>query len=94
MFPWVTERQPPPRKVRPKGSDMTEQLVLETTPLNAVDRCDRCGAQAYVRAVLLNGGELLFCGHHAKEYAEGLKPLVKQIQDETDRLVDSPASAE
>ena len=73
---------------------MTEQLVLETTPLNAVDRCDRCGAQAYVRAVLLNGGELLFCGHHAKEYAEGLKLLVKQIQDETDRLVDSPASAE
>ena len=36
---------------------MSEQLILEPTPLNAVDRCDRCGAQAYVRATLLNGGE-------------------------------------
>ena len=34
---------------------MTEQLLLESVPLNALDRCDRCGAQAYVRAVLLNG---------------------------------------
>jgi len=67
-------------------SEMTEQLILETTPLNAVDRCDRCGAQAYVRAVMLNGGELLFCGHHAKEYAEKLKPVVKEIQDETAKL--------
>ena len=65
---------------------MTEQLILETTPLNAVDRCDRCGAQAYVRAVMLSGGELLFCGHHAKEYAEKLKPVVKVIQDETAKL--------
>ena len=68
---------------------MTEQVFLETTPLNAVDRCDRCGAQAYVRAVLLSGGELLFCGHHAKEYAEKLKPVTSLIQDETDKLVES-----
>ena len=40
--------------------DMSEQLLLESVPLNALDRCDRCGAQAYVRAVLLNGGELMF----------------------------------
>ena len=72
---------------------MTEQMILETTPLNAVDRCDRCGAQAYVRAVLLNGGELLFCGHHAKEYAEGLKNVVKEIQDETNKLVEVSSDA-
>ena len=31
--------------------------------LNATDRCDSCGAQAYV---WVNGvsGELMFCGHH------------------------------
>lgn len=69
---------------------MSEQLILEPTPLNAIDRCDRCGAQAYVRATLLNGGELLFCGHHAKEYAEGLKPVVSAIQDETSKLIQSP----
>jgi len=72
---------------------MTEQLILAPTPLNAVDRCDRCGAQAYVRATLLNGGELLFCGHHAKEYSERLKPLVATIQDETSKLIQSPAPA-
>ncbi len=65
---------------------MSEQMILEPTPLNAVDRCDRCGAQAYVRATLLNGGELLFCAHHAKQYAEGLKPVVAAIQDETAKL--------
>ena len=27
-----------------------------TTPLTALDRCDRCGAQAYVRVVLAAGG--------------------------------------
>lgn len=68
---------------------MSEQVLLETTPLNALDRCDRCGAQAYVRATLLNGGELLFCGHHGKEYAEKLKSVSAKIQDETDRLVES-----
>ena len=65
---------------------MTEQVILESTPLNALDRCDRCGAQAYVRATLLNGGELMFCAHHGKEYAEKLKPVVKVIQDETAKL--------
>ena len=51
---------------------MTEQVILESTPLNALDRCDRCGAQAYVRATLATGGELMFCAHHGKEYAEKL----------------------
>jgi hypothetical protein len=79
-----------PTWVLRKGSPMTEQLILETTPLNAVDRCDRCGAQAYVRAVLLSGGELLFCGHHGKEYSAGLKSVVARIQDETSKLIQEP----
>ena len=65
---------------------MTDQVLLEQTPLRAVDRCDRCGAQAYVRATLLNGGELLFCGHQAKEYAEKLKTVSAKIQDETSKI--------
>ena len=60
-------------------SAMTEQVILESTPLNALDRCDRCGAQAYVRATLLNGGELMFCAHHGKEYAEKLKTVAAKI---------------
>ena len=71
---------------------MTEQVLLEQTPLRAVDRCDRCGAQAYVRASLLNGGELLFCGHHAKKYQEGLASKALRIQDETDRINEESAA--
>lgn len=44
-------------------------------PLTAADRCDRCGAQALVRAVLPTGGELLFCGHHAKQHTARLEEL-------------------
>ena len=68
---------------------MSERLLLESVPLNALDRCDRCGAQAYVRAVLLNGGELTFCAHHGKEYAEKLKPITAKIHDESEKLIES-----
>ena len=66
--------------------------MLESVPLNALDRCDRCGAQAYVRAVLLNGGELMFCAHHGKEYAEKLKSVAATIIDESEKLVKTPAN--
>jgi len=70
---------------------MSEQVMLESVPLNALDRCDRCGAQAYVRAVLLNGGVLTFCAHHGKEYAEKLKVVAAKIIDESEKLVEAPA---
>lgn len=59
--------------------------------LNALDRCDRCGAQAYVRAVLAStGGELLFCAHHARAVEPKLRPLTAQWQDESARLYEKP----
>lgn len=39
--------------------------------LNATDRCDACSAAAKVIATFLNG-ELMFCGHHAKEKKDNL----------------------
>ena len=75
-----------------KGRAMSENLVLDSTPLNALDRCDRCGAQAYVRAVMANGFELLFCGHHAKKYQDGLANAASRIQDETDRITEESAA--
>ncbi|MGI8816893.1 MAG: DUF7455 domain-containing protein [Pseudonocardia sp.] len=47
--------------------------------LNVIDRCDRCGAAAKVRA-LLDGGELLFCGHHARAHEERLRELAVALQ--------------
>lgn len=63
---------------------MTSTLTVE--PLTAVDRCDRCGAQAYVRVTLPAGSELLFCAHHGREYAPKLRELDAAILDESERL--------
>jgi hypothetical protein len=41
--------------------------------------------------VLLNGGELMFCAHHGKEYAEKLKVVAAKIIDESEKLVEAPA---
>lgn len=49
--------------------------------LTAADRCDRCGAQATIRAVLPTGGELLFCGHHGREHKNRLEQLAAVIHD-------------
>ncbi len=54
-------------------------------PLSAADRCDRCGAQAYVR-VVLPAGELLFCAHHAREHKDKFASVATHVQDETERL--------
>ncbi len=61
---------------------MTTMALEELT---AADRCDRCGAQAYLR-VTLHAGELLFCAHHAKAHADRLKQVALTIQDETNKL--------
>jgi hypothetical protein len=62
--------------------------IAPTKPLTALDLCDRCGAQAYVRVVLPNSGELLFCAHHGREYREKLAQVAVEIQDETGRLTE------
>ena len=58
--------------------------VTPTAPatLTNADRCDRCGAQARVRAVLASG-DLLFCAHHAKAYEPNLRETALQWVDET-----------
>ena len=54
--------------------------------LTAVDRCDRCGAQAYVRVLLPSRRELLFCAHHNRQYPSALTKIAVEIRDETNRL--------
>lgn len=60
---------------------------METTQqtLQASDRCDVCGAQAYIR-VELAGGELLFCAHHGNANKEKLAPLMTSWHDQTEEL--------
>ncbi|WP_374625586.1 hypothetical protein [Aeromicrobium sp. 50.2.37] len=67
--------------------------VAELPGLNATDRCDRCGAQAYVRVELAGGAELLFCAHHAREHEDKLREVAVSIHDETGRLGSEPPVA-
>lgn len=67
--------------------------VAPTAALTAEDRCDRCGAQAYLRVELASGGELLFCAHHAREHGDKLKQVAVAVHDETHKLGETPASA-
>lgn len=62
--------------------------TIDARELTAADRCDRCGAQAYVRTVLGSGSELLFCNHHWHDNEERLREIAVRIQDQTDRLSD------
>lgn len=67
--------------------------VAPSTPLSALDRCDRCGAQAYLRVELAGGGDLLFCAHHAREHGDKLREIAVAVQDETSKLGDTPSTA-
>ncbi|MFC4336409.1 DUF7455 domain-containing protein [Salininema proteolyticum] len=57
---------------------MTSTLTPPKTSDRPVagERCDRCGAAAKLRVLLAEGGDLVFCGHHANAYADKLVPIV------------------
>jgi hypothetical protein len=63
---------------------------METTTLipalNTADRCDRCGARAYLRAIM-RAGDLLFCAHHGREHMARLSIEALDIQDFTDLVL-------
>ena len=69
-------------------ADVTTATAPTQAVLTAGDRCDRCGAQAYVKAVLPGGGELLFCGHHGRQFAPTLEAQGADVVDETVRLTE------
>ena len=64
--------------------------TLERTSLTIADRCDRCGAQAFVRAVF-RIGELTFCGHHGRAYQPALECAALIVQDGTHYINAKPS---
>lgn len=61
----------------------------------ALDRCDRCGAQAYTCA-RSEFGELLFCAHHSRVYRDTLMDEGWEVIDDLEalsRLIDGPVAA-
>jgi hypothetical protein len=68
-------------------------VITKDFKLGTADRCDRCGAQAYVQVQLDKGQELMFCGHHYVAQKASLLPLpaVLTVRDESGRLHIKPA---
>lgn len=58
--------------------------------LTALDRCDACGARAWVRAVMKTS-ELLFCGHHASEHIDALRESAIFVQDDREAMLEEVA---
>ena len=62
--------------------------------LTGQDRCDSCGAQAYV-CVKGIAGELMFCGHHFnKADGEQLQAFSFEIIDERERLIENKSQGD
>jgi hypothetical protein len=84
------------RSIQKEGSLMSQITTpsgtvdeVETThQLSALDRCDACGAQAYIR-VVVSSGELLFCAHHGRKHQEKLSQIAHSWHDESSRLLES-----
>ena len=74
-----------------RGRARPESEYEEAAILTATDRCDRCGARAYVRVLLPSRLELLFCAHHTREHGRALAEIAVEIQDETRRLTRAAA---
>jgi hypothetical protein len=59
--------------------------IAPPKPLNAMDLCDRCGAQAHVRVTQGDGAAVLRASQPA--HAEALAKVAVGIQDERTGLV-------
>jgi hypothetical protein len=59
--------------------------------LTVFDRCDSpdCSSQAYVRARLRNGLQLVFCGHHGHDLTPALVGQGAVIRDDSHLLVEN-----
>ena len=63
-------------------------ITINRTPLTVSDRCDRCGAQAFVRVYLDQSSTLQFCAHHFREHEVKLRGIAIDIQDESAAIND------
>lgn len=62
---------------------------IRNPKFDTTDRCDACGAQAWVRFQLNSGGHLLFCAHHARLHADAMSAKGVIVDDERQLLAKS-----
>lgn len=60
--------------------------------MNSLDRCDECGAQAFMQ-VTFKTGELLFCAHHGNKHLPLLKKKALSIIDDSAKINKAASTA-
>ncbi len=68
----------------------TATVERDSYELTALDRCDSCETQAYIR-VMIGESELLFCAHHGRRHQEKLAAVATDWHDESSRLLEDSA---
>lgn len=63
-----------------------------TEPLKLADRCDRCGAQAFV-VTRHTAGDLMWCAHHYRKHQDELLEEAQAILDDTDLVNVNPSTS-
>lgn len=73
-----------------KDESTVEEVRVRTT--TTADRCDSCGAEAFV---WINGvsGDLYFCGHHFVKHEEKILDYAFEIIDDRDFINAKPSPA-
>jgi hypothetical protein len=61
---------------------VSEVNAVTIAAFTAIDRCDRCGGQAYVRVQLpISGSTLDFCAHYFRRHEHGLADAILLLDD-------------
>lgn len=73
---------------RPHPVPKAKPELTGSRTITSADKCDSCGAPAYVRADLPTGS-LMFCAHHYTRFQSSLAPLALTVVDERSWLTES-----
>ena len=71
---------------------LAEDEKIKEKQLKIADRCDSCGAQAFVLVKMLTG-ELMFCGHHYNKHKDKLNNQAYEIIDERHHINEKPSQS-
>lgn len=87
------EEQPEGEGVETTTDVATEAPAAETPELRVADRCDQCGAQAFVLIELATQA-LLFCKHHFERHEPALVAQgVRVVVDDRHKINQRPGGS-
>lgn len=70
----------------------SSSMTLPAT-LAVAERCDRCGAAAFVRAAWPGGADLLFCRHHGTALGPNLVAAGAEVISSSEPLLERSGAA-